>query len=272
MLNSIKLYFSNVYWLEENGIQLKGWELYSMGHILWLVAMAVLGIVVTKAYIRGDESHKRKMKKSLALSIIGLEILTDTIVIIYGTDMINYLPLHMCSFAMGAMALDAFFPRQKISGQLMCYLFMPGAMCAELFCSWAMYPINNFMSINSFIFHWFIIVYMAMIYYSGETKPTYKGLWRTMGVVVLLAIPVYIFDRITGMNYMFLNVPSEGSPLVFLWNIFGTKFGLLGYLISYALTALSVVHILYVIYNWRKVRFPLGKQDEEECKRELNKV
>lgn len=265
MLESIKLYFSNCYWLEEKGIHLEGWDLYSMGHILWLVVMSVFGIWVTKAYIRGDEARRTKMKKTFAISIIGLEILTDVIITIYGGKyMINYLPLHMCSFAMGAMAFDAFMPKQKITGQLMCYVFMPGAMCAQLFCSWTDYPINNFMSINSFIFHWLIIVYMAMIYFTGQVKPDYKGLWASMRVVSLLAIPVFIFDRITGMNYMFLNVPSEGSPLVFLWNVFGTKFGLAGYLVSYAVTIILVVHILYVIYNWRKARLPIGKSEEKD--------
>ena len=40
---------------------------------------------------------------------------------------------------------------------------------------------------------------------------------------------------------MFMNEASEGSPLVVLWDIFGTRFGEPGYLLSYIVLAVSAL-------------------------------
>ena len=44
------------------------------------------------------------------------------------------------------------------------------------------------------------------------------------------------------------NEASEGSPLVVLWDIFGTRFGEPGYLLSYIVLAVAVFHVLYLLY------------------------
>ena len=104
------------------------------------------------------------------------------------------------------------------------------------------------MNIHSFVFHGWIVCYFVMRYRGGEIRPRYRGLWQTAAVLLLLMIPIYFFDKLTGENYMFMNEASEGSPLVVLWDIFGTRFGEPGYLISYIVLAVTVFNVLFLIY------------------------
>lgn len=65
----------------------------------------------------------------------------------------------------------------------------------------------------------------------------------------IVAIPVYIFNLIFDTNYLFLNEASEGSPLVIVWDIFGTRLGGAGYLTGIVLMVLIIFHILYMLYK-----------------------
>ena len=67
-------------------------------------------------------------------------------------------------------------------------------------------------------------------------------------VIGIIAVPVYIFNHIFETNYLFLNEAQEGSPLVAVWNIFGTRFGQAGYLAGVVLLVVVIFHILYLVY------------------------
>ena len=163
--------------------------------------------------------------------------------------MIDYLPLHLCSFAIFGLMFDAFGIKRKITTQMIAFGFFPGAVAALLFCNWTCYPFMNFMCIHSFTFHAWIVIYFVMLYRAGEIKPEYKGIWNTTKVLIVVAVPVVIFNRIFDTNYLFLNEASEGSPLVAVWDIFGTRFGLPGYIAGAILLAIIVFHILFIVYN-----------------------
>ena len=88
-----------------------------------------------------------------------------------------------------------------------------------------------------------------MLYRAGEIKPIYSGIWKSIGVVLPVAFPIIAFNLAFDQNYLFLNEASEGSPLVPVWNIFGTSFGLPGYIIGVLLLVIVVFHVLYVVYR-----------------------
>ena len=64
-----------------------------------------------------------------------------------------------------------------------------------------------------------------------------------------MAFPIIAFNLAFDQNYLFLNEASEGSPLVPVWDIFGTRFGLPGYIVGVLLLVIVVFHILYVVYK-----------------------
>jgi uncharacterized membrane protein YwaF len=105
------------------------------------------------------------------------------------------------------------------------------------------------MNIHSFVFHAWIVFYMVMRYRNGEYRPTYRGLWMTVGIVLVLVPGLFWFNLNNETNFLFLNEASEGSPLVPIWNLLGTRFGYPGYLAGCVALVVTVFHGLYLLYS-----------------------
>ena len=227
-----------------------GFELYSRGHLIWLLALAVATIIMVPAYLRSSERKKAKIRKIFALGLLISEIIKDTIIILVGAPIDAYLPLHLCGYAIFFILMDAFIPRQKATGQLVAYAFGPGALAALLFCSWTTLPLFwNFITIHSFVFHRAIVTYLIMRLTAGEIRPDYKGLWLSVITMAVLAVPAYLVDMRTGYNYMFIYEVQRNSPLEIAWEIFGTRFGKPGYVFGAILLVIVIFHALYLIYG-----------------------
>lgn len=250
--------------IEEQQLDI-GFQLYSPGHLIWLGALLIMGIILSSWYKKQKQQLQLKTRKMMAVGLLLSEILKDGIIIAVGAPFIEYLPLHLCSFAIFGLLYDAFGKNRKLSTQMIAYAFFPGATAALLFCNWTEYPFLNYMSIHSFLFHGVIVFYFLMLYRSGEIVPNYKGIWKTMKVIGAVAPFVFVFNLFTGQNYLFLNEASPGSPLVPIWNIFGTTFGLPGYLFGVILLVIVVFHGLYGLYMvLEKVKEKRGKENERE--------
>lgn len=241
-------FFLHEYTIEERQLDI-GFELYGTGHLIWLAAIIAAIIIVSSRYKRQSADMQGRIKKFFAIAILLSEVYKDIVIAIIDAPVINYLPLHLCSLAIFGMLADAFGKNGKITGQLFAFSFVPGAVAALLFCNWTCYPFFHFMCIHSFLFHGWIIIYFVMKYRNGEIAISYKGVWQTCGTMFGCAVPIYIFNSYAGTNYMFLNEASEGSPLIALWNIFGTRFGEAGYLAAYAMLAVIVLHLMYLLYR-----------------------
>ncbi len=235
--------------IEEEGLFDIGFDLYGKGHLIWLAVIVAACILFSNWYKKLPEMSRTKAKRLFAVTILISEILKDLVLWLAGATMIEYLPLHLCSFAIFGMLFDAFGRWQHITGQMIAYAFFPGAVSALLFCNWTELPFLNYLNIHSFVFHAWIVIYFIMLYRGGEIKPVYSGTWKTIGAILPLAFPIIAFNLTFDQNYLFLNEASEGSPLVPIWNIFGTSFGLPGYICGVILLVLVVFHILYVVYT-----------------------
>ena len=261
----LKYFFINTLKIEEQGLDI-GFDLYCPGHLIWLAAIAAATVILARYYIRQNEERRTGIKKFFAVAILCSEILKDGILIAIGAPMKGYLPLHLCGLAIFAMLWDAFSGKRRISGQMLAYAFLPGAISALVFCNWTEYPFFNFMCIHSFVFHGWMVIYVVMLYAAGEIRADYMGLWTTAGILAVCAVPIYILDILIDENYLFLNEASEGSPLVFLWDVFGTRFGAPGYIASFAVLLLTVFHVLYLIYRG------INKIKEKNIKKEESTV
>ena len=232
----------------EVGVE-KGFPLYSPGHIIWLIAIGLGCWIMSGLYKKAESGKRKKIRCFFAVALALSEVYKDSVLAITGNFSAEYLPFHLCGLAIFAILIDAFMEKQKVTKQLIAYAFMPGAVSALLFCNWTEYPFFNFMNIHSFLFHGWIVCYMVMLYRGGEIRPSYRGLWQTGLMVAVAASLLFIFNRAYGTNFMFLNEASEGSPLVILWDLFGVKYGYLGYLTAYAVLVIVIFHILWLGYS-----------------------
>lgn len=145
-------FFTCEYQILEQGLDI-GFHLYAPGHLIWLAAIAAAAFLFSASYRIKDKNERARARKIFAALILLSEIYKDTVLIIMGAPMMQYLPLHLCSFAIFGMLIDAFAPKQQLMGQMFAFAFFPGALAALLFCNWTCYPFWNFMNIHSFVFH-----------------------------------------------------------------------------------------------------------------------
>lgn len=245
---NLKYFFTNEATLAEAGLDI-GFELYSIGHLLWLAGILAAGIWLSGWYRKQGEGRRKRIRKVFAAVLGCSEICRDTVLIVTGVFSLQYLPFHLCGLAIFGLLADAFWEKQQVTKQMIAYAFMPGAVSALLFCNWTSTPFLNFFNIHSFAFHAWIFFYFLMRYRAGEIQPEYKGLWETLAVLLVLVYPLFRLNAAVGSNYMFLNEASEGSPLIPLWNLFGETHGHLGYILACIVLVAVVFHVLYGVYR-----------------------
>lgn len=243
----LKNFFINTNYIEAEGLDI-GFDLYSMPHLIWLALMVLLVVWMCCRYKGKDDGERLMMRKTSAVILAAMEIIKDTVLIVTGWFNPGYLPFHLCGFSIFIMLADAFCPKQKLTGQMMMFAFMPGALSALLFANWTEYPFYAFIAVHSFIFHGIIVGYALMQFVGKDIHITYKGLWKTVLAVVLIAVPVYGINLLFAAyepNFMFLMEASPGSPLVPLWNIFGPKW----YNLSMVGMVIVIFHVLFSVYK-----------------------
>lgn len=161
---------------------------------------------------------------------------------------VGRLPLHLCTMSVYLAAYHALFGGE-LAGQLLYAFAMPGAVCALVFPDWCGYPAFSFLSASSFLLHILLAVYPIMLTVGGDIAPDIRRAPRLLGILLTVALPVFIFDRATGTNYMFLNRPAPASPLEWF-----AALGRPGYLIGYIPLLAIVWGIIYAPFIGKKRR------------------
>ncbi|MBQ4313759.1 MAG: TIGR02206 family membrane protein [Clostridia bacterium] len=222
-----------------------GFKLYDSVHFIWLAAIVLACVVCCIVYKRASDKGKRVFGLVMGISIVALEVLKDAILLLTGDITVNHLPLHLCGLSIMIEFAHSIRP-SKFAKELMYALCMPGALAALVFPNWTTTPICNFFHVHSFLIHALLVIYPIMIIAAGEHRPSVKRLPKCLGFLVAAGIPIYFLNKLIDTNFMFLNWPSEGSPLVWFEGLFGNPGYLLGFPILIALVWL-VLYTPFVI-------------------------
>ena len=259
----------NLFWIHRDQIYAKGLHLgfsvFSPGHIIWLLAIALFSFVLGKIYAKAGTEGQSNIRKCMGLSIILLEALKIIVMGLFHVNNIEFLPLHLCSVGGLATVVYAMWPGKFKLDQLFGYAFFPAALLAVFFPSANMYPWWNFYCLHIFIFHAVIIAYFVMLYMAGEFHPTYKGLLISFAFMAVFAIPVYIINVKFNVNYMFIGMRSDVGFLASMWDNIAEKYGrpvftlVLGAMF-FAVT--HVIHLLYVLIDRVCLKKKKGEKDE----------
>lgn len=217
-----------------------GFGSFSPAHGLFVLLCLGGVCLFCLAYKKSPAQARSRLRRRLALSALILELLRALLLIVCGQYGLGTLPLHLCGLAVYAVLLHS-FTGGELTGQFLYAFCMPGAACAILFPDWSYYPALSFMSFSSFGLHMLIVAYVLMQALSGDIRPDIRRSPACLGIMLGLAAPVYIFDRLTDTNYMFLNWPSPGSPLE-LFAFLGRP----GYLLGYIPLIAAVWALLYL--------------------------
>lgn len=226
-----------------------GVNMFGKEHVIWLATAVVTWIFMCLLARRLDAKRRMVMKRVISALIMLSELAREVVFFNAGFKVVEFLPLHMCGLAIFVVLWHA-LTQSMLAAELLYCLGMPGALCALLFPNWIEYPALNFLSMNSVFVHILLVGYPMILLATGEHKPDVKRLPRCLICLACAALPIYGFNKLTGMNYFFLNWPSPGSPLEFFGNLLGNP----GYLLGFIPLLAGVWLLLYTPPTLRRRR------------------
>lgn len=229
-----------------------GFGIFGIWHWGWLLALGLAAGLLLRLYARLPEKKKRRWEYGVSLSMLVWIALRSVYIAVIGASFLYELPLHLCSIT-GVLCYVHCVTGADWIGQTLYAIGLPGTVLALLFPDWGAYPALHFVTIEGFCFHAGILLYVASQLYSGRIVPQREKLWEVMAFLAAYMIPIYLFDRLFQVNYMFLSRPSAGSPLELLLLWFGDP----GYLIAYVLLILLCIWLMVeayraVVRRWKK--------------------
>lgn len=220
-----------------------GFTLFGPWHLLWLMLLVAGGILYVRRYKKSSEQQQKHMEGLVAASLILWIAIRMLYIVLIHEKMLYELPFHLCSMA-GILCAIHYFTNWKWLGQVLYTICLPGTILALLFPNWNFYPVIHFITIEAFFFHIGIVLYVAGQLASHKIEPKLTRLWQVLLFLLAVVTPIYWFDKKFDVNYMFVNWPSAGSPLVWL----AEKMGNPGYLAGYAALVLLCMVLMDVGY------------------------
>lgn len=220
-----------------------GFGMFGLGHFVWLAVICIGIMGIMRWYRTASEKVKRGIEVVTAASLVLWIILRAIYIAILQENFLYELPLHLCSMA-GILCGVHCLTHWEWLGQVLYSLCLPGAVLALLFPNWNFYPAIHFLTIEAFLFHMGIVLYVFTMLYSHTIVPNVRRLWKVIVFMIVVVVPIYFFDKQYDVNYMFVNRPSAGSPLVWLADRMGDP----GYLVGYALLMLLCVVLMDLGY------------------------
>lgn len=250
------------FWLEGSDIPAGiGFGLFTWKHFLTL-GVCVLGIIFLCRWFLSCSRHGRDifLKWLSVLMLLG-NLARDLFLSVIGRMSVNYLPLHLCSFAIFVYLLYAFLPPKagkfrEALGETGFVLLMPGTVCALLFPDWAYYPIWNFMSLHSFIWHTVLAAFPIMLFLSGRIHPAIRHIWYPVLYLCIVVPPTALFNYFTGCNYLFIMYPLPDTPLEWLYHVMGAWWR-----VGYAALVLLVILGVYAVTGTASMIRKRSKQE-----------
>lgn len=189
-----------------------GFSHYSPIHLVWLAGWILFAVVSCLLYRRLDKNGRARMRKVYAFATVADEGFKVIMLLLGGNYDLAYLPLHLCSINIFLIAYHAYRPG-KILGNFLYLVSIPGAAAAMLFPTWTALPPANFMHIHSFTVHCLLSVYPLMCFWGGDIQPKLRYLPRCLALLLAMALPIWLFNRRFGTNFMFLMYAEPGNPL-----------------------------------------------------------
>lgn len=204
-------YFPDMY----EGSSLTGFEYY--GPLL----LGVLTIVLFY-FIKDKITKTSKRNIIFALGgILAFSEIADKIYVYYHLGWsYDLLSLHLCSISAIVGVYLIFFNQNRTLFGIWFFWSLQGALQA-LLSPTVTVGFEFFKYYQFFLHHVLLIILPLTILYFNNWIPTFKDVKNSYIWLIVVSIPVIIFNSFTGMGYMFVSLthdarPTTGSPLDYL--------------------------------------------------------
>jgi len=227
-----------------------GFGLFSLTHVLWLGAFAVLTIACCLHYRSLGDAGRSIWRKVMALLLVADELFKQICLLLGGRWLPEYLPLHLCSVNIFLAARHALRPG-KLSGNFLYTVCIPGALAALLFPSWSSLPVANFMHIHSFTVHMLLAMYPIVLTAAGDIRPDVKYVPKCVGILLIMAAISWVINPMLNANFFFMAEAGEGNPLYWFEQNWGNH--LLGFPVLVT-AIIAVMHGPWIIARKLKTK------------------
>jgi hypothetical integral membrane protein (TIGR02206 family) len=218
-----------------------GWEHFGFIHIIYLTAFTLATLVLAIVYRKSKNQRRRRIRCFYAWTIVMLEVVKQFLCLFTGVYEPGLIPLHLCGMGIFIILVHTYHSNRWTS-DLLYALVMPGAIAALLFSDWTSYPLANFYCQQSFFIHFFEFSYPVLLLAGGDLRPRLRELWHSAVYCLIVVPPVFVFNKVFGTNFFFINGAAPGSPLSFLANLLGDP----GYLVGFAVMVILVWLVMYL--------------------------
>ncbi len=215
-----------------------GFDYFDKLHIGWLTVMLVTVILNCIFYCKMSEKGRSRWRKVIAWLLVADELFKIGILSCAGRYTVNYLPFHLCSINIFVILLHAYKP-SIILDNFLYTVCIPGALAALLFPTWTSLPLLSGMHLHSFTVHILLLMYPVVLTVGKDIRPDAMQVWKSLVLMVLMAIPIYGINLLLDTNFMFLMYAEEGNPLY--W--FGENWG--SHLLGFPVIIAGVLIVLY---------------------------
>ncbi len=218
-------------------------------HILWL-GIFLLTVILSSIFYRiTTDAGKNRWKIVVAWLLIADELFKMAILFFGGNYSVSYLPLHLCSINIFMIAIHAYKP-SRVLDNFLYTVCIPGALAALLFPTWTSLPVTSGMHLHSFTVHILLALYPIVLTVGGDLKPDVKYLPKSLGLLLVMAIPIYVVNLLLDTNFMFLISADPGNPLYIFETLWGNH--LFGFPVIIAGILLVMYGPLVIVQKLRK--------------------
>ncbi len=226
-----------------------GFSVFDPLHLFWLAVCVAALVGNSLLYKRLGPDGRDRWKKIVAWLLVADEVFKMVILFCGGNYNVNYLPLHLCSINIFMIFIHAYKPSRVVDNFLYT-VCIPGALAAMLFPTWTALPITSGMHLHSFTVHTLLMLYPVVLTANRDIRPEVKSLPKSLGLLVVMAIPIYIINLLLDTNFMFLMSADPGNPLYLFEQIWGSH--LLGFPVIITGVLLVMYGPLFLIQKLRK--------------------
>ncbi len=216
-----------------------GFSHFGTLHLCCLGAFLLIALLSFIWYRKLGSKGTERWRKTVALLILADELFKMAVLAFTDQYTWGYLPLHLCSINIFIVAIHAWRPTPLLSNFLYT-ICLPGAIAALLFPSWTKLPILNAMHLHSLSIHILLAMYPLVLALAGDFRLSCKMIPKCLGLLVLMAIPVYGINLLLDTNYMFLMYADKGNPLAWFEANWGS------HLLGFPVIIAAVLLVMYL--------------------------
>lgn len=213
-----EFWYSLMSMLRKYGYDYEAFSLFGSVHIFWLSLALVSCVLCSVIYRKLSEKGRKGFLVTLSLFILIYEVATQSAYALTDQWTNGVLPLHLCSINIFVCTFYAFFPN-KLTGEFLYAVCLPGALFALVVPSWTALPMWNFFHIHSQILH-IVLVMFPILLIVGGLRPQIKNLWKIFLIMLCMCAPIYFLNERLRTNFFFISGDDDNALLSALGRIF----------------------------------------------------